>query len=256
MGVDLAEMERFILVLFRAAGVVAFVPFWGSRLIPVKVRIGLCFILAVVFYSVSAGMSFSPTEDIFKLSWMVLKETAIGTVLGLAGYLVFSGVELAGEMAGMQMGLRMATVVNPQFEAQSSLLAQFNVLFALMVLLAINGHHWFIEGLAKSFRLIPPGGAVLREATFARMIALGGEMFLIGLKMSAPIVVAMLLTNAALGLMVRVVPQMNIFVIGFPVLIAVGLIVLFFSLKAIAYLLMSLSLQMHKDIDLIIGELR
>ena len=252
---DLAEMERFILVLFRAAGVVAFVPFWGSRLIPVKVRIGLCFILAVVFYSVSAGMSFSPTEDIFKLSWMVLKETAIGTVLGLAGYLVFSGVELAGEMAGMQMGLRMATVVNPQFEAQSSLLAQFNVLFALMVLLAINGHHWFIEGLAKSFRLIPPGGAVLREATFARMIALGGEMFLIGLKMSAPIVVAMLLTNAALGLMVRVVPQMNIFVIGFPVLVAVGMFILFLSLKAMAYLILDLLLRLHSDIDLLIGGL-
>ncbi|HEX28639.1 TPA: flagellar biosynthetic protein FliR, partial [Candidatus Poribacteria bacterium] len=164
-------------------------------------------------------------------------------------------VELAGEMAGMQMGLRMATAVDPQFETQSSLLAQFNVLFALMVLLAINGHHWFIEGLAKSFRLIPPGGAVLREATFARVIALAGELFLIGLKMSAPIVVAMLMTNAALGLMVRVVPQMNIFVVGFPVLIAVGLIVLFFSLKAIAYLLINLFLQMHKDIDFLIGEL-
>jgi flagellar biosynthetic protein FliR len=256
MSVDLAQMERFILVLFRAAGMMAFVPFWGSRLISAKVKVGLCFVLAVILYPVSIESDFSPTDDPLNLGWMILRETGIGAVLGLAGHMVFSGIELAGGMVGIQVGFRMATAVNPQIEVQTSLLAQFNGLFALMVLLAINGHHYFLDGVAGSFRLIPLGGMVLGDATFSRLIDLFGELFLIGLKMSAPIIAAMLLTNAALGLMVRAVPQMNIFVIGFPVLIVVGLIALLISLKALAYLLTGIFSQMYKDINFLIGEMR
>ena len=253
---DLAQVERFILVLSRAAGIVGFAPFYNVRLIPIRSKVLLSFALAVALYPSSLELDFTPTEEIWKLAWMILRECGIGLALGLATYMVFAGIQLAGELVGLQMGFRIAGAFDPQFGMSSSLMTQFNNLFALMIFLSVNGHHWFIRGAAQSFQLIPLGEMRVSGRYVGRLIELFGELFVIALKIGAPMIIALILTNMALGLMMRAVPQMNIFVIGFPVMIVVGLSILLVSIEALAYLMVSLFKQMQKDMVVLMEAIR
>lgn len=256
MSVDLAQVERFLLILFRSAGIVSFTPFYGSRLIPLRARIVLSFALAVAIYPIAARLSFTPTTDVWRLSWMIVREAGIGLAIGLATYMVFAGIQMTGELMGLGMGFRIGGSFDPQFGMESSIMAQLTYLFALLIFLGINGHHWFIEGAARSLELIPLGGMRLSGRYFDELMRLSGQLFVIALKMAAPVLAALMLTQAALGLMIRAVPQMNIFVIGFPAMVTAGLFSLYISINAMAHLLIWLFSGMRRDIAILMEVLR
>jgi flagellar biosynthetic protein FliR len=108
--------------------------------------------------------------------------------------------------------------------------AQLKNLIAMLIFLAINAHHWFLRSLVESFRLVPPFGFHYSASLMEYLMQLGGNMFLIAIKVGAPVMVALLLTSVALGLVARTVPQMNIFIVAFPLKIVIGLLFLAFSL--------------------------
>jgi flagellar biosynthetic protein FliR len=169
------------------------------------------------------------SPDVFSLAAAAAGEVLIGLLAGVAIRLVFEGVQLAGELAGYQMGLAIAEVIDPASEDQVAILAQFTSLLATLVFLLLNGHHLFIRTLVESFQLVPPFGFHAAAPVLERLVRLTAEAFVIGIKAGAPVIVALLLTTVAFGLVARTVPQMNIFVVSMPVNIAVGL--LFFGLS-------------------------
>jgi flagellar biosynthetic protein FliR len=167
--------------------------------------------------------------DVITLAASAAGEVLIGLLAGFAIRLIFEGVQLAGELAGYQMGLAIAEVIDPASEDQVAILAQFMSLLATLVFLVVNGHHWFIRTLVESYAIVPPVGFHVNGPVMERLTRFTADMFIMGLKAGAPVVVALLLGTVAFGLVARTVPQMNIFVVSMPVNIAVGL--LFFGLS-------------------------
>ena len=192
-------------------------PLFSYRTIPVQVKVILAIAISwMIYYTV-------PTSELAidgTYILLVLKEACIGLMLGLMSYIVMSAVQIAGGLVDFQMGFSMANVIDPQTGAQSPLMGQFYNFLALLVLLAINGHHLILDGIYYSYQYMPydqlfPHFA--SENTVEFIMKLFASVFVIAFQMSAPIVATLFLVTLALGITGKTVPQMNIFVIGFPI---------------------------------------
>ena len=160
---------------------------------------------------------------------LVLKEAIIGLMLGLAAMIIISAVQIAGGFIDFQMGFAMANIIDPQTVAQSPLMGQFLNFLTLLVLLAINGHHLILDGIFYSYQFLPMDQFFPNfgeEGTVLFIMKMFVSVFAIAFQMSAPIVATLFLVTLALGITGKTVPQMNIFVIGFPIKIAVGFLVM------------------------------
>ena len=216
----------FLLVLARIAGLVLAAPLFGHVALPKRVRIGLAVAFAVALApGVPALPSGAPT-DLLTLAALVGIESALGVMIGLVAQLVFAGIQLGGQIAGISMGFGMASLVDPQTHAQETIVAHWQQLVALLVFLVLDAHHLLLRTLMASFRTAPPGAVALSGEGFRVLVSLAGELFELGARVAAPVVLAILLTNAALGVLARMVPQLNVFVVGFPVNVGVGLMVI------------------------------
>ena len=154
----------------------------------------------------------------------------IGISMGLGMRFVFAAVELAGDMIGMQMGLSMATFIDPQNSTQTPIVGSFLAIVASLILLAINGHLLMIAALVDSFQSIPISAQPQLALSIEHLVALGGEIFRIGLHLALPVLATLLVLNMAMGVLSRAAPQINIFAVGFPLTILVGLFLLGLSL--------------------------
>ena len=154
----------------------------------------------------------------------------IGILIGLAVRTLFAGFQMAGQMAGYQMGMAIANVMDPATSAQVPLLATLYNLLAILIFLSINAHIFLLRAMVESFQIVPLFEFEVNQAVMQHMIRLLGNMFIIALKIGAPVIVALLLTSAALGLVARTIPQMNIFIVAMPLKIAIGLLFLALSL--------------------------
>jgi flagellar biosynthesis protein FliR len=143
---------------------------------------------------------------------------------------IFAGVLLGGQLAGIQMGFGIANLIDPQSHAQLTIVAQWQQLMAFLIFLVLDIHHLLIGALLASFHTVPPGELLVSAASLRGTITLAGEIFALGVRIAAPVMVALLLANAALGVLARTIPQLNVFVVGFPVNVGVGLLMLGASL--------------------------
>ena len=220
------KISVLLLIFVRVAAFFVSVPLFSYRTIPAQLKIGLALVLSWMMYYTFSIEAFTINGEYLLL---VLKEAIIGLTLGLAVYIVFSAVQIAGGFIDFQMGFAMANIIDPQTGAQSPLMGQFFNFLLLLVLLAINGHHLIMDGIFYSYQfmpidqLFPPFGD---EAFVEAMMRLFVAVFAIAFQMSAPIIATLFLVTVALGITGKTVPQMNIFVVGFPIKIAVGFIVL------------------------------
>ena len=137
---------------------------------------------------------------------------------------------MAGQLAGYQMGLAIANVMDPASNQQVPILAQFNNVIALLIFVATNAHHWFIRALAESYRLVEPFGFHFSNSLMEQLLNSAGTMFIIAIKVGSPVIAALLLSTVAFGLIARTVSQMNIFIVAMPLKIAVGFLFIGFSL--------------------------
>jgi flagellar biosynthetic protein FliR len=150
--------------------------------------------------------------------------------IGLMVQMILAGVQLAGQLAGYQMGLAIANVIDPDSSDQIPLISQFYQVFAILIFVTVNAHYWCLGAMMESFRLVPPFGFHLDNSLIEQLVRLGGDVFTIGVKVGAPVIVVLLLTSVSFGLIARTVPQMNVFIVAIPLKIAVGLLFVFFSL--------------------------
>jgi len=139
---------------------------------------------------------------------------------------IFAAVDFAGTIIGFQMGFSIANVVDPQTDTQVSIIASFEIVLATLIFLAIDGHHIFLEAISTSYEQIPINGVNLGANKIDFILRITADLFILGLKLSAPYIVALLLANVIMGFMARSIPQMNVFVVGFPFTIGLGLLLL------------------------------
>ena len=206
-----------VLAVFTAA------PIFSSRAFPARARIALAFLIAF------AAQPSLPNSPLINLNgseaWgAVMQQVGIGLTIGFVVRLVFAAFELAGEIVGFQMGLNFASFFDPTFNTQSSAAARFFGYMASLLFVVVNGHLMVLMAVIRSFEVFPVNQNFLEALSLMKLYSLGGELFASGFWIALPIVGMLMFTNLALGIVSRVAPQMNIYAVGFPITLAVGLI--------------------------------
>ena len=220
----LTLVEAFLLVFFRVAALVAFAPVLGDQNVPKRVKIGLALVIAGVVFPLVAIPAAELPRTILAFGVAVAREVLIGLAAGYAIQIIFAGVQTAGQIVGFQMGFGIVNVIDPQSNLQVSIIGHFLGLLALMLFLALNGHHAVLRIMDMSFRVVPLGQAQLTGLVWSKLLRMSGDLFAIAVKLGAPMIAILVLTKVALGLVARTVPQMNVFIVGFPLGIAIGLL--------------------------------
>jgi len=226
----LPSLTTFCLVLARIAGLVLAAPVLGHLLVPVRVRVALAVVFSAALAPVVPPATGVADDSLVSLAGALALESALGVLLGLAAQLVFAGVQLGGQIAGIQMGFGVVNLIDPQSHAQVTIVAEWEQLVTLLIFLVLDVHHLLIGALLESFRAAPAGGLAATDMGLRGVVVLAGGLFALGARIAAPVMIALLLSNATLGLLARTVPQLNVFVVGFPLNVGVGLTMLGVSL--------------------------
>ncbi len=213
----------------RIFGLMIADPFFSSRTIPVRVRVSLSILLVLL---VAPNLQPLPAIPVISPQGILIavKELLIGISLGFVVRLVFTGLEMAGHISGLQMGLGFASFYDPQHSTTVPIVAQLLSLFMLLVFLAFNGHLVVLRALFESYAQLPIGPAPPGAGGLKLMADYGAIVFRAGVMLSLPVVAALLVTNLAIGVMTRAAPQLNVFAIGFPLTLAIGAGALYLSL--------------------------
>jgi len=212
--------------LVRVLALFATAPLLAHRAIPVRIKVGLALAVTVALMPVVASPPITEVMTAQGLALLV-QNILIGLTIGFTVRVILAAFEITGELIGLQMGLSFAGFFNPATGQAQTPVASLLSLLALLMFVAIDGHLLLIHALAESFRLFPlAGGEFATPLTFERIARFGAEMFAIGLAIALPFLAVMLLTNVVLGVLARIAPQLNVFAVGFPLTLLVGLVVL------------------------------
>ncbi|WP_163339258.1 flagellar biosynthetic protein FliR [Desulfopila sp. IMCC35008] len=224
--IPIEQFQSFLVILARVAGFIGAIPVFSSSSAPIRIRVGLVFMTAMVLFPVMSldvpAISFSPAPFILFL----INEILLGTLIGLCARLIFTAVEYGATVIGFQMGFAAANVFDPSNERQIALLSQFQNVFAIFIFLAIDGHHMFFRLAVKSYELLPPGKLNLSGEAVPYLMDLTARMFSLGVQFSAPVLVVLLLSGLILGVLSRVFPQLNVFMLSIPINMGTAFIVI------------------------------
>jgi flagellar biosynthetic protein FliR len=224
------QIQVFLLAFARISTMIALLPIFGSQQIPIPLKAGLAFFLTVILYPMvhpSGGAAFPTTTGLFAL--MFVKELFIGMVIGFVASLIFTAVQFAGYLIDVLTGFSFVELVDPFSDTSVSIFGQFNVLVFTILFFALNGHYFLLLAIEKSFAVIPLLGVHIAEGPLAHvLIKAVGDVLVVGFRFSAPIFVTLFLTQVALAVVARTVPQINVFFVGIPlnIIIAFGVAII------------------------------
>lgn len=235
----LQQFLKVIIILVRVGPLIFFMPITGSDALPVQIKVLFSLLTALVLAPVvHVSVSCLPTTPL-GFAIFVLREVAFAGILALFARLVFAAVELAGQSVSISMGLGIAATMDPQYGTQTSLIGIFWNLVAILLFLAIDGHHIFITTLVDSFQWVPPGTLHLHKATFNGMMMGVGEMFVLAVKVMAPAGAVLLFSHVTMGVLAKTVPQIPVMIVAMPLDIALGFIFVGLSLTFFVPLMLS-----------------
>lgn len=246
-GISLDNVVVFILTTFRIGGMFIAAPMLGHSAIPATVKILLSLTLAYFLFPLASTQQFALEAGLLPLMTLALREFMMGLIIGFLFQIIFWGVEFGGGLIGYQIGFAMVNIIDPTTSANVPIIGQFKILIATLIFFLINGHHVMLQALFESFRLVPLGHVAFKPASLVEVAKLAGAAFTIGIKVSAPVIVTLFITDVCLGIIGRTMPQMNILVVGFQVKIGVGLAVLAISLPVFNYVFTQLFSRLSID---------
>jgi len=239
-------------ILARISTIIFIVPVFGYGLIPVKVKIALCLLLTLLVFPFVNSSTIAEPQNLWMFFFMISKEVIAGMIIGFTTTLLFLAFQFAGTLVGMQMGFGIVNVIDPQMNIQVSIMGQFMYIIAMLLFLAIDGHQFLIQALVQSFQVIPLTGAMFGSEIITKMVSISAQVFVIAVKIGIPAIIALLLTSIALGIIARTVPQMNVFIVGFPLNIGLGLIALAGSFPILIFLFRKLMVVFQNDVEMMI----
>jgi len=236
MNVSFHQFILFFIIFVRVATIMVTVPIFGFDAVPVHVKAGLSAMFALLLFPFINNSGVSIPTQFIPFVIMIMNEIIIGMVIGFAASIIFVGIRFAGEIVGLDMGFGIVNVIDPLSGEQVSIVGQFKYLLALLLFLCINGHHFLIQALKVSFDFIPVSASAFSAVSVSKLISMSGEIFTVAVKVASAALAALFIASFIMGIIARTVPQMNIFIVGFPVKISVGFIMIFISLPFFLYL--------------------
>jgi len=227
-----AWIAAFLWPFLRILGLIVAEPVLGNSNVPPAVKIGLAVLVTLMLAPVLPSM---PRVEPASAAGMLIgvNQLLIGLAMGFAVRVAQTAIETAGQLIGLQMGLGFAVFFDPQTSAQTAVVGQYLGLFAILTFLSIDGPALVLAALARSFVVLPITSQTLASGGFRVLVEWAGEIFRTGLTVALPVVAALLIANAAVGIMTRAAPQLNIFAIGFPITLAIGFLGLWLALPLI-----------------------
>lgn len=221
-----SDIFLFALILCRVAGIFAAMPLFGGRRLPNRIKVLAVVSITLVCLPVLQIAPPPVPHDAFGVGLLVLQELLVGLTLAFISQIIFAAVEFSGQIIGMQMGFSISSIIDPIMGAQSQTMSVIQSLLATLLFLSLSIHHQFIKAIADSFRIIPLGGWKMSEPLLKFMVHATTDVFVLGIRLAAPVMVTLLLTSVVLGVMARAFPQMNVFMVSFPLNIGLGFVVL------------------------------
>jgi flagellar biosynthesis protein FliR len=224
MEISLLHILSSVMVIgLRVSGLMLFAPFFGSAVIPPRIKVVLIIAITAVLYPVYsphlAGVSMS--------HWPVLvaSETVIGIAMGVATNVVFEAAQMAGQVLSVQMGYSLVNILDPSTQVESTVIAFFHQSMAMLIFLGLDVHHWILRAVANSFDYLPPGSATLNPMFVQALLRDGAIVLVLGIQIAAPVLSATLLADVVLGLLGKASPQMPLMLLGPAVKSMLGVVV-------------------------------
>lgn len=230
------QFKSFILVLIRISIVLFMLPIFGTAMLPNLVKAGLALTISFALFTVVRPDPNLFPESLLSSLNLIVSELIFGLAIGLTIRLFFAAIQLGGQLVGFQMGFAISNVLDPESGAQTPIVAHMGYWIAIVIFLLLNGHHILLKTLADSFSIVEVGSFGFRGGLFQKVLEASGDMFVLAIKFGAPAIAALLFTSAAFGIVAKVVPQMNILIVAFPLKIVVGLFFFGLSLRVLLYL--------------------
>ena len=220
------QVLLFTLMFVRVGGIIFFTPILGSTNVPSHAKIGLIFFVTLMVFPLVDFTFVEFPKGLFSFTLLISSELLIGMIIGFSVRLLMSAVQIAGTTIGFQMGFGIVNVIDPVTSTQVSVIAQFQNLVGFLIFLSINAHHIVLNSIAYSFQLIPPLGFEFSGEMVNIYMNIVRDVFVISVKIAGPLIATLLFTSVALGMIARTVPQMNVFIVGFPLQIGLGLLMI------------------------------
>lgn len=225
MEISLTHIISSVLVIgLRVSGLMLFAPFFGSAVIPPRIKAVLVIAITAVLYPV-----YSPHLHVVTISqWplIVASETVVGIAMGVATNVVFEAAQMAGQVLSIQMGYSLVNILDPSTQVESTVVAFFHQSLAMLIFLGLDVHHWILRAVAHSFEYLPPGSATLNPLFVQALLHEGAIVLDLGVQIAAPVLSATLLADVVLGLMGKASPQMPLMLLGPAVKSMLGVLVL------------------------------
>lgn len=253
-GLTAANFETFLLVWIRVTVMLFVFPVFSAQQIPQLARIGLGLLIAFILYRAVPPVAVS--HDLLTLGAAVVSQVVLGLIVGFVASLVFVGVQFAGEVVDLQIGFAVANVISPTTQTQITIIGELELTLATLIFLVSDSHYLLLQGIAGSFHLVPLPFVNLDSSVAGNLPIFMTQALLVVFKIAAPAAVALFIVNVALSFMARVAPQMNVFVVGLPMQIGVGLIVLSISIPLLATVGPAVFADMARQMDAVMRGLR
>jgi flagellar biosynthetic protein FliR len=224
------SLSSFMLVVFRVAAILMSAPFFGSNIIRPHIRFVFSVLIAFIIFP---GVTAIPFENFSLGILMVLifKEVLIGVCIGVLSHFLFIGAQLGGQVAGMQMGFSIVNVMDPSSDLSLSIIGSFLNIAMLLLFISAGGHYLVLGAVSESFRMIPLGEGNLEPFAYKYIVDLFSYIFLTAVKITAPVIITLLIFSTIFGVIGKLVPQMNLMMVGIPMKIAIGLYIMAISMK-------------------------
>lgn len=226
-----AQIEMWLLVLIRISVLVFMLPIITTDEVPAKLKAGLSFFLSIIIFPTLPHVVIAIPESLPGYILMAVKEIYIGLVMGFAGTFVFAGIRFAGSWIDAETGFNMMQMMNPMAQEEDTPMGHLLFIIFIMLLLSTGGYMFYLQAISESFRLIPLAGA---EAASGAMVAVFARMslfaFLLGMKVAAPLISTLFISSIALAIIARIMPQMNVWMVGMPMKLILGAMTMVFAL--------------------------
>ncbi len=251
----LDSLPWVLLVLVRLTSFMVTAPFFATRTTPNLLKVGLGALLTVLIIPTLPRLDDVPVDLLVYSFWLV-KEVMLGLLLGYTASLIFAAVRIGGGLVDWQMGFAMATLLDPENQSNNTLIGQFVYLVQILLFLAVDGHHMLLMAISYSFSLIPVNAAVFNTGFVVALVKVFVEMFSLGVRIAAPFMIVFLFCDLALGIMARSVPQLNVFILSFPLKTALGMVTLMAIMPLMAVFVNHIIVEMERNMSLMMGLVR
>ena len=242
----------YLFVLVRVTSLFIVSPIFDRRNMPIMIKLGFGLLISFIIIPTIDMNTIKQYDNIFEILTVVLNEFMVGLILGFISYMAFQAIYIAGQIIDMQIGFSMVNTLDPQSNIQMPITATFFNILAMLIFLALNGHHMLISAVFYSYKILPIGSATLGNALVTDVVRMFSDMFVIGFKIAGPIMAAIFITDLALGILSKTVPQMNVFVVGMPIKILIGFVVLIAMLPVFVTIMEVVLDGMYGDLEKVI----